>query len=309
MASRVVLISGVGRYLGASVAAALAADSSIDRIIGIDTAPSAPTALDHTEYVRADIAHPLIGKILDQAEVTTVVHTNRAGDPAGLRSLLRACERSRTVTRFVLASSPAVYGASRRDPAVFAERTPAVAEVSPGAARSAEEAETSVRTFARGRPDIAVTVLRLALLIGASVDSRLTRYLTPRVVPVRIGFDPRLQLLHESDAVEVLGRAATAHHPGIFNVAGDGVLTLTALLRRAGRLRVPVPAAVLRLRGVDVGWLTHGRVVDTTTLKTRLGYQPRYSTAAALSSYVESRTPRPRLAAAALATAESVVTR
>jgi UDP-glucose 4-epimerase len=309
MASRVVLISGVGRYLGASVAASLAAVPSIDRIVGIDTAPSAPTALDHTEYVRADIAHPLIGKILDQAEVTTVVHTNRAADPAGLRSLLRACEQSRTLTRFVLASTTAVYGASRRDPAVFTERTAAAAEVPPGAARAAEEAETSVRTFARRRPDIAVSVLRLAPLIGPSVDSRLTRYLAPRVVPVRIGFDPRLQLLHESDAIEVLCRAAIAHHPGIFNVAGDGVITLSQLLRRSGRLRLPLPAAALRLRRLDTGWLTHGRVVDTTTLKTRLGYVPQYSTTAALSSYLESRTSRPRLASAALAAAESVVAR
>ncbi len=309
MASRIVLISGVGRYLGASVAASLAADTSIDRIVGIDTAPTAPTALDHTEYVRADIAHPLIGKILDQAEVTTVVHTNREADPAGLRSLLRACERSRTVTRFVLASTIAVYGSSRRDPAVFTERTPAAAEIPAGAARAADQAETLVRTFARRRPDITVSVLRLAPLIGPSVDSRLTRYLAPRFVPVRIGFDPRVQLLHETDAVEVLCRAAAAHHPGAFNVAGDGVITLTQLLRRSGRVRVPVPPAVLRLRRADAGWLTHGRVVDTTRLKTRLGYQPKYSTAAALSSFVEAGRPRPRLGLAALATVESVVTR
>jgi UDP-glucose 4-epimerase len=304
---RVVLITGVGRNLGTHVANSLAADPTFDRIIGLDTVPA--EGLGRAEFVRADIRHPLIGKVLDQARVDTVVHTSSNTDVAGIASLLAACERSVSVTRVVAASTTAVYGASRHDPAVFTEQMRAPADVSAGARRSAVDAEGYLRTFAHRRPDVAVSVLRLAPLIGPTVDSWLTRYLALAVAPTALGFDPRMQLLHESDAIEVLCRAALANHPGVTNVAGDGVLTLAQILRRAGRPRLPLPGFALgRIGGVaEPGFLRFGRAVDTTRLKSRLGYQPRYTTAEALQSYVESRPARLHVAPVALASAERLV--
>jgi UDP-glucose 4-epimerase len=304
---RVVLVTGVGRYLGARVAASLSTEPSFDRIIGLDVV--AAGRLGRTEYVRADISHPLIGKVLDQAHVDTVVHAAPNPSVAGIASLLAACERSASVTRVVAASTTGVYGASRRDPAVFTEQMRAPSNLAPGPRRTAVEAEGYLRTLARRRPDISVSVLRFAPLIGPTVDSWLTRYLALPVVPTALGFDPRLQLLHESDAIEVLCRAALANHPGVTNVAGDGVLTLAQILRRAGRPRLPFPGFALgRIGGVaEQGLLRYGRAVDTGRLKTRLGYQPRYTTGEALRSYVESRSGRMRVAPVALAGAERLL--
>ena len=52
-------------------------------------------------------------------------------------------------------------------------------------------------------------MLRLANFSGPTADTALTRYLAMPVVPTALGFDPRLQLLHEADAVEVLRLATT----------------------------------------------------------------------------------------------------
>src|SRR4051812_49623627 len=91
--------------------------------------------LGRTEFVRADIRNPLIGKVIGAASVDTVVHMNISSTPAGAggrvpmkelnvigtMQLLAACQRSSTVRRLVLKSTSAVYGASSRDPAVFTE--------------------------------------------------------------------------------------------------------------------------------------------------------------------------------------------
>jgi UDP-glucose 4-epimerase len=306
-ADRVVLITGVGRFLGARVASALSSDAALDRIIGVDTITA--SGLGRTEFVRADIRHPLIARVLAQAQVDTVVHALPAGDIAATASLLAACERAGSVRRVVAASTTAVYGSSRRDPAVYTEQMRAVREPSFGPARTAIAAEAHLRAFARRRPDVTVSVLRLAPLIGPTVENWLTRYLALPLAPTALGFDPRVQLLHESDAVEVLARVAAAHHPGVVNVAGDGVLTLSQLLRRAGRRRLPVPAPALRQLGGGVapGLLSYGRAVDTTRLKTRVGYQPRYSTSEALRSFVESRPGHLRVGPVALAAAERLI--
>ena len=127
--SRVVLVTGVSRYLACRLAGRLSADPSIDRIIGVDTAPPARADLDllgRTEFVRADIRNPLISKVISGAEVDTVVHASVTASPhsaggrtpmkelnvIGTMQLLAACQNSPTVQRLVVKSSTAVYGTS-----------------------------------------------------------------------------------------------------------------------------------------------------------------------------------------------------
>ena len=69
---RVVLVTGVSRYLGSRLAGVLAADPSIERVIGVDTVaprPQQSAVLGRTEFVRADIRNPLIAKVIAQAGV------------------------------------------------------------------------------------------------------------------------------------------------------------------------------------------------------------------------------------------------
>jgi UDP-glucose 4-epimerase len=317
--SNVVLITGVSRFLGGHLAAQLAADPSVDRVIGIDTTPPRTDELPQlgrTEFVRADIRNPLIAKVVSQARVTTVVHAALLASPRsvggrvsmqemnviGTMQLLSACQKSDDIERVVLRSTTAVYGCSASDPAVFTEDMHPGEGGQVGYAKDAVEVEGYVRGFARRRPDIAVSVLRMAEIIGPTIDSPLCRYLRRPLVPASLGFDPRLQVLHESDAIETLRLAAVSHRPGVVNVAGDGVLPLSQVIRRTGRIRVPVPGSVVGLAGAVMGnsglaeltatearYLTFGRAVDTTRLHTDFGYTPRHSTMAAIDSLADGQ--------------------
>ncbi|MFL6161623.1 MAG: NAD-dependent epimerase/dehydratase family protein [Jatrophihabitantaceae bacterium] len=331
--TRVVLVTGVSRYLGCRLAGRLAADPRIERVIGVDTSPPARADLDllgRTEFVRADIRNPLIGKVITQAGVDTVVHASvtatphRAGGRApmkelnviGTMQLLAACGKAETVRRLVVKSTTAVYGASPRDPAIFTEDMPPKALPGSGYAKDAIEVEGYVRGFSRRRPDVVVSTLRFANFAGPFIDTPLTRYFQLPLVPTAFGFDPRLQLLHESDAIEVLRMAATADRPGTFNVAGDGVLLLSQAIRRAGKLALPVPVQAVALVGrgirrsgvVDFSpeqtqFLNFGRVVSNQRLKDEFGYQPTFDTAAAFDALLTgrpvSRLISPELVAAA----------
>jgi UDP-glucose 4-epimerase len=158
-----------------------------------------------------------------------------------------------------------------------------------------------VRGFARRRPDVTTTTVRLAELIGPGVDTELARYFRLPVIPTVLGFDARVQLLHPQDALEVLERAVLRDVPGVFNVGGDGVILLSQAIRRAGRVPLPmlravIPAAARLVRGAkpvhfspDLARLiNYGRVIDTTRLKTTFGYTPRWSTAQAFEDYVRT---------------------
>ncbi|WP_026311278.1 NAD-dependent epimerase/dehydratase family protein [Parafrankia elaeagni] len=315
MRPRRVLVTGVSRPLGAQVAAALAADPEIVDIVGVDTI--APTEdLGRTQFVRVDIRNPLIAKVVSTAEIDTVLHLSVLATPLGAggrtamkeinvigtMQLLAACQKAPGVRKLVVKSTTSIYGSSPRDPALFTEEMEPRGLPGGGYAKDAVEVEGYVRGFGRRRPDIAVTVLRLANVLGPGVDTPLARYLDLPVVPTVLGFDPRIQLLHADDAMAVLLKAAGEDHAGTFNVAGDGVLLLSQAIRRAGRPPLPVPFPAVgslgniarRLRLVDfsseqLGFLAHGRAVDTTRLKEVFGYVPRYSTVATFDSFVRHR--------------------
>ncbi|MFB4313751.1 NAD-dependent epimerase/dehydratase family protein [Actinomadura sp. 21ATH] len=315
-AARVVLVTGVSRFLGARVANTLQADPGIERVIGVDTVPPA-TPLGRTEFVRVDIRTPSIAKVISSAEVDTVVHLNLVTSPSvprskvkefnviGTMQLLAACQRSPDTRKLVVRSSAAVYGSSPMDPAVFGEDDEPVEAPRSGYAKDACEVEGFVRGLCRRRSDLTVSVLRFANFLGPGVDSPLTRYLRLPVVPTVLGFDPRLQFVHEDDGVEVLRRMTVEDHPGTYNVAGDGVLLLSQALRRAGRSYVPLPSPSISVAG-DMGrrfagmtgfspellrWLTYGRVLDTGRLVAELSWRPKYTTEAAFADFLSARVP------------------
>jgi UDP-glucose 4-epimerase len=165
-------------------------------------------------------------------------------------------------------------------------------------------------------------VLRLANVIGPTIDTPLTRYFALPVVPTEFGYDPRLQFVHEDDAVEVLRLAALGEHAGVFNVAGEGTLLLSQAIRRAGRvaLAVPPPAvravvSLVRRSGLvdfspeQIRFLNFGRVVDTARLRIQFGYEPRYSTAAAFAAFLAGQPVPPVVAAERVRQAERLAGR
>jgi UDP-glucose 4-epimerase len=135
----------------------------------------------------------------------------------------------------------------------------------------------------------------------------MTGYFRLPVIPRVLGFDPRLQFLHEDDLLRVLRHAAVTGIPGTFNVAGDGLLTLSQAVRRLGKPSVSMPGfAVSRLGATmrqarvsdfspeQLGFLTYGRGVDTTRMRTELGFEPAFTTAEAFADFCSAlgaRTP------------------
>jgi len=330
MPARVVLVTGASRYLGSRLAGVLAADPSIDRVIGVDTVaprPELSPLLGRTEFLRVDIRNPLIAKVIAQADVDTVVHMNVIATPLdaggrtamkeinviGTMQLLAACQKAPSIRKLVVKSTTAIYGSSPRDPALFTEDAEPRALPRSGYGKDAVEVEGYVRGFGRRRPDVTLTLLRFTNFIGPQIETPLTRFLSLPVVPTVLGFDPRIQLCHEDDGIEVLRRSTLEQHPGLFNAGGAGVLLLSQALRRLGRPSFPVPspavdilARLFRSTGLldfspeQMRYLEHGRAVDVSRLAHEFGQVPR-SSSAAFAEFAQARASS-RLADVARAT-------
>lgn len=314
---KVVLVTGVSRDLGRTFARELATRPGIGRVVGVDVVPPRGD-LGDVSFVRADIRTPVIAKVIAKEDVDTVVHMSVIATPGsaggrntmkelnviGTMQLLAACQRAESVRHLVVKSTTTVYGASNRDPAMFTEDMQPRRAPRAGYGKDVAEVEGYVRGFGRRRPDVTVTTLRCANVIGPRVVSPLTSYLRLPVIPTVLGYDARLQLLHEEDLRGVLAHAVEAQRAGTFNVAGDGILMMSQALRRLRRQTLPLPGlavgqvgALLRQARVadfspeQVAFLTYGRGVDTTRMRSELGFQPRWTTAEAFADFARLLAP------------------
>ncbi len=308
----VVLVTGVAGYWGRRVAARLLEAPGI-HVIGLDREPPR-TKVEALDFVPADVRNPLLVELLQVEGVDAVCHlafaeTARPSQAAfdlnvtGTVKLLEACAGA-GVRKVVLKSSTAVYGARPGNDAFLTEAHPLRGSRKHGSTRARVEIEKFCESFRRQAPDLILTSLRFPGIVGPSADTPLTRFLGEPWAPTLLGFDPRMQLIHEDDVVAALVHAVAHDAPGACNVAAEDVLPLNKIRGLAGKAPLPVfhPLAYwgvkllggTRLRPrryvpIEPDYLRYSWVGDLTRMREELGFAPRYTAEEALREFAEAR--------------------
>jgi UDP-glucose 4-epimerase len=309
---RRVLVTGLGTFWGGRVAKALEDDPGVDVIVGLDTRE--PTIeLERTEYVRCDENYSILSRIVKATQVDTIVHTFLIVDSTqmqprkmheinviGTMNLFAAASQPGSQVReVVVKSSSYVYGSSREDPVWFREESARSHAPRTLVERNLEAVEAYVRDYAEDNPHVNVALLRFSNVLGPDLETPITRALALPVVPSVFGFDPRLQFVHEDDVVRTILFVLDRHLPGIYNVAGDGLLPWSEVARICGKRTVPLPpigttlaAWPLQRLGVVLpdellDLLRYGRGIDNRRLK-RAGFTYDYTSAGAVEAFVEA---------------------
>ena len=291
--SRRILVTGLSTYWGGRLAQALEAFDEVEAVIGVDN-EEPHVELERTEYVKVGTQHALLRRVVEAAEIDTVVDTRLVVDsstttPAkahennviGTMNILAACSGADSpVRKVVFKSSAHYYGCEQDDPAFFDESMPRSHRPGTSIERDVVEAEASIGDFAEKNPDVAVTVLRFANVLGPSVRTSHIGLFSLPAVPMILGFDPRYQFVHEDDVVHALEHAVGRGIPGVYNVAGDGVLALSEVAGLLGKPYAPIlppwgtglAAAALRRVGVRIppeamNQLRFGRGLDNRRYK------------------------------------------
>ena len=291
-----ILVTGLSSFWGGRLAQALERDPEIEAVIGVS--PDDPTCeLDRAEFVRVGTQHALLRRIVQAAEIDTVIDSRLVVDSIqasprdaheinviGTMNILAACGgyggQSSPVRKVVFKSSAHYYGCERDDPAFFTE---AMQRPNPPRTRLESdivEAENAVKGFAVRNKDVTVTVLRFANGIGPDLRTSHLSLLALPAIPCILGFDPRYQFVHEDDVFHALEHAVKHRVPGVYNIAGDGVLALSEVAGLLGKPYAPllppwgtgIAATVTRRLGVEIpaealNQMRFGRGVDNRRFK------------------------------------------
>lgn len=300
MSGKRVVIVGISTRWGSELARRLRRKAGSSEIIGIDSR-SPQLDLEAVEFVEADIRDPAISRILPSLEPDVVVHCGivwypEKGKPSralhdinviGTLQLLAACEKTTGLEALIVRGSAAIYGSAPGAPAFFTEDMARQYPLVTRFQRDIGELEGYCDNFARRRPEVTCCTLRFQVEVGPGLDTPFNRYLSLPIVPTRMGFDPRLQLLHADDATGALATATLNPVRGPVNVAPDGAISLSRLLRLCGKTAVSLPPVIEGLISRRVGnhlgsadlyrdgelLLRYGRGCDNLRLREEVGYE------------------------------------
>jgi UDP-glucose 4-epimerase len=313
---RSVAITGAASFLGRNLIGLLEEDERVRRIVSIDVKPP-PTAGNKTRIYDVDLTQPSaeerVSELFAAENVDTLVHLAFLASPSyatawahelesvGTMHLLNACRRSQ-VNKLVMSSQTILYGAHPTNPNFLSEKHLLRARRDEPYFADKLEAESDALRFGRPGKGRIVTILRTAPILGPTVKNFLTRYLSHRVVPTILGFDPLWQFVHEADAVAAYKLAVDRDIPGVFNIVGEGVLPLSTVIKIAGRIAVPLPKTLASTL-VAALWLAHVSeappsffdylqyvcVADGEQAKKTMGFAPVYTTREALIDFASAQ--------------------
>ncbi|HEX2435343.1 MAG TPA: NAD-dependent epimerase/dehydratase family protein [Solirubrobacterales bacterium] len=314
MAGRRIVVTGISSHWAGELARRLERDPRVELVAGIDTDPPA-AELERTEFIEADIRSPVLSRLLPALEPDTVVHCGFLWYPApgkpdralheinviGVLQLLAACEKTPSLTGVVVRGSAAIYGSEGAAPFFFTEDMARRYPLKTRFQRDVGELERYFDNFARRRPAVSCCMLRYQPEIGPDIDTPLVGYLSLSLVPTQLGFDPRLQFVHSSDATGALEAAVRNPVRGAVNVAPSGAVSLSRILRMAGKPTLPIPHPLfgpaltqlgrqLRMGGTyndGVRLLRFGRGVDNRRLREDIGYEPEFDAVGAVRDFVD----------------------
>lgn len=150
--------------------------------------------------------------------------------------------------------------------------------------------------------------MRPGFIVQRAAASGLMRYALPGWLPMLavpmlpvLPLDRRLciPLIHADDVAAAILRALERRATGAFNLAADPPITRTEVARVLGSFQIHVPSRVLStlvdlswragLQPVDRGWLDLAfsvPLLDCSRARSELGWQPQWSSVAALTDVV-----------------------
>ena len=317
MSDPVVLVTGAGGYLGAQVVAALAAQQvACSKVVAVDVRETpADRRLPGVEYLVCDVRSPELTLAVVRSRADVVVHLASIVTPGrdsdrdfeysvdvlGTQNVLQACSAGQVGT-IVVSSSGAAYGYHADNPPWIDEDAPIRGNQVFAYSWHKRLVEEMLAHWRQSHPALKQVVLRIGTILGETVNNQITAlFEKPRLLAIR-GSDRPFVFIWDQDVVGCILHAISGGHAGIYNVAGDGALTLHEIAARMGKTCRVLPAGLLKtaltigkpLRLTRYGpeqldFLRYRPVLANRRLKEVFGYVPRKTSAEAFELWRRAR--------------------
>lgn len=307
MSERRVLITGAAGYVGSLLGAKLARMMSV---VGTDLRPRTDLGF---ECLGIDVRDLGLGHLMRERRITHVVHLasvlEGSGDRAreydidvnGTRNVIEGAIAA-GVRHLSVASSGAAYGYHADNPEWIADSDPLRASEAFAYAHHKRLVEEMLARYRVSHPALGQLVLRICTVLGTTTQNQITAlFLKPRILAVR-GSASRFVFVWDEDVAGAFAHGILGDRTGVFNLAGDGAMTLADIARELGKPMLVLPPSLLtaalrvgRALGVSrygpeqLDFLRWRPVLSNALLKSSFGFTPSKSSYQAFLTFAEAQ--------------------
>lgn len=312
--ARTILITGAAGYLGRLLTNAIV-ERAPEGTKVIATDRMEPPALPGVERRILDIRDAEMRAIFEKERVNVVVHLAAILNPPkgatheflhdvdvrGTENVVRACVEAK-VEKFIYTSSGAAYGYSPANAPLLLEEHPLRGNREYAYSWHKRLVEEMLAQYRVEHPELKQLIFRVSTVLGPRVNNLITALFERKFVIGLRDVDSPFCFIWDEDVVQCLLEGALGDRDGIFNLTGDGVMTLREIAAALDRIYVPLPERLVRTalsqlhrRGLSenseeqVLFLRYRPVLGNERLKTVFGYRPRKSSREVFELYRQSR--------------------
>jgi len=302
-----ILITGAAGYVGSHLGARLVRDYEV---LGTDLRPRTDLGF---EVLPLDIRDNSLHRLLRERRITHVVHLAavlEGGkdrerdydiDVRGTNHVVESCIHAE-VQHVTIASSGAAYGYLPDNPQWMSEDQPLRASYAFAYAHHKRVIEELLVRYRHTHPQLGQLVLRIGTVLGANTDNQITALFKRKRILAVQGSDSRFVFVWDEDVASAIQHGIANDRTGIYNVAGDGALTIREIAARLRKPVVTLPAFVLR-QALAIGrffhltrygpeqldFLRYRPVLDNRRLKEDFGFVPSKTSAEAFTIFAEAQ--------------------
>lgn len=312
-AQKRILITGAAGYIGSLLGRRLALDY---HVVGTDIRPRGDLGFPLLEM---DVRDASLAELLRGERITHLVHLAsvlQAGadrrrdfdiDVNGTRNVLD-CALAAGVRHITVTSSGAAYGYHSDNPAWIDEAQPLRGNPEFAYADHKRRIEEMLAVYRRDHPQLRQLVFRPGTVLGAQTSNLITDLFKARRVLAVKGSDSPFVFIWDEDVVRAMAQGIREEKTGIYNMAGDGALSVHEIAAILGKpLRVLpawlIVAALWAGRRLGIGrygpeqvkFLRYRPVLSNRRLKREFGYRPEKSSEQVFRHYVEQARRRGEL--------------
>ena len=312
-----ILITGAAGFIGQQLLADLAVQQPNWTLFAADIREIPANLLRGNVQPRLlDISQPeAVRKTVAECQPQAIVHlasvvspppgmseaTLHAIDVEGTRAIVEAAAAS-GVEQLIITSSGAAYGYYPENAEWIDEHDPLRGHNKFAYAKHKREVEELLVQARIAHPQLRQLILRPGTILGKRVNNQITDMFKKRAVLGIQGSDSRFVFIWDQDVVSIIRKGLEKGASGIYNLAGDGVLSLreiAQILRKPyrplpagliqGVLRVLKPLRLSQYGPEQVDFLRYRPVLANRRLKEEFGYTPRYTSREAFIAFLDAQ--------------------
>ena len=298
-----ILITGASGYIGSQLVKKLIQlDGEPLEIIGTDILPRYfSKAKNPFTFKAADLTTDEVAQLIEVHQPDVVIHlaaivaANKNMtrefiydvEVNGTKRILNACIKH-NVAKIITTSSGAAYGYHKDNPAWLKEADSLRGNEEFPYAWHKRMVEEIMAEYRQSQPALKQVIFRVSTILGKRTKNDITNLFQKKKVMGLRGTDTPFVIIWDEDLVNCLAKAAIEDIDGIYNVAGDGIITLremAGLIKKPftaippglikAALTIAKPLKISRYGPEQVKFLQYRPVLDNQKLKEEFSYIPR----------------------------------